>query len=390
MNILTVTTLFPNNYQPRHGIFVEQRLGKLVESGRVQSRIIAPVPWFPFRNRCFGRYSLYADVPVREQRNGLEVIHPRFISIPGLSMYLAPLTLARAMYKAAAMIRYGGYDFDLIDAHYYYPDGIAAVMLARKMGKPVVVTARGSDLNVFLGSAIPRAWIMWAERHVNATITVSAALKDRFMKYGVSGDRINVLRNGVDVSLFRPVDRELVRKELGIEGRLLLSVGNLIEGKGHHIAIAALTRLPEIRLVVIGEGEERDSLEKLAIAHGVKERVTFRGNLPQEQLREYYSAADALVLASAREGMPNVLLEAMACGTPVVATPVGGIPEIVCSPDAGIVTGERSVDAFADAINKLFSRKIDRDATRNHAKNFNWDDTTQGQIELFNRITASR
>jgi len=383
MKILTFSTLYPNVCQPRHGIFVEQRLGKLVNSGQVSAQVLAPVPWFPLRGKYFGLYGTIASVPVREQRDNLQVLHPRYISIPKIGMSIAPLLLARAMRPVVSRIISEGYDFDLIDAHYYYPDGVAAMMLGREYRKPVVVTARGSDINVFLDYKVPAMWIRWAAMHVNATIAVSSALKDRLVANNVPEDRIVVLRNGVDLEVFSPLDRGLIRKKYGINGRMLLSVGNLIESKGHHIAIEAVARTEDACLTIIGEGAMRKSLAHLAESLGAGNRVTFINNMPQERLKEYYCAADALMLISAREGMPNVLLESMACGTPVIATKVGGVPEIVCGPDAGVVVNDRSVDAVVQAINKLFSRKTDRSAVRSYAEKFSWDDTTHGQLKLF-------
>ena len=388
MKILTFTTLFPNTCQPRHGIFVEQRLRKLLKSGRVEAKVVAPVPWFPLRTGPFGQYSTYARVPRHEQRGELDVVHPRYVSIPKVGMSVAPLLLARAMRGTINRIIDEGYDFDLIDAHYYYPDGVAAAMLAQEYGKPVVITARGSDLNLFLDFRIPRQWIKWAEQRASATITVSEALKQRLVAQGVAEDRVGVLRNGVDLDTFHPAGRDAVREKLGVCGKMLLSVGNLLESKGQHIAIESITEFRDARLFVIGEGEQRRSLEELAASLGLRDRVTFVGNISQSQLREYYCAADALILMSAREGMPNVLLESMACGTPVIASNVGGVPEIVHDPVAGIVTGDRSVGALRQALTDLFSRQEDRAAVRKYAEQFSWDETTAGQIELFESLVA--
>lgn len=388
MKILTFTTLFPNTCQPRHGIFVEQRLRQLLKSGCVEARVVAPVPWFPLQAGPFGRYATFARVPAQEMRGELDVIHPRYISIPRIGMSLAPFLLARAMRGTINRILDEGYDFDLIDAHYYYPDGVAAAILAQEYRKPVVITARGSDLNLFMNFRVPRQWIKWAEKRASATITVSEALKNLLVAHGVSEERVKVLRNGVDLDTFHPAGRMSLREKLGINGRTLLSVGNLLENKGHHIAIESITEFQDVHLFVIGEGERRRFLEEFASSLGVRDRVTFISNITQMQLREYYCAADALILMSAREGMPNVLLESMACGTPVIANNVGGVPEIVHEPVGGIVTGDRSVGALRQAITEMYSRQEDRAAVRKYAEQFSWDETTRGQIELFERLTA--
>ncbi|HEX8886452.1 MAG TPA: glycosyltransferase, partial [Noviherbaspirillum sp.] len=162
MKLLTFSTLFPNQQRPNHGIFVETRLRYLVASRQVQSRVVAPVPWFPFTHPRFGLYAAYAQVPHSEQRFGLDVSHPRYPVIPKLGMSAAPVLLANSLKSTLGRIIDEGYDFDLIDAHYFYPDGVAAVMLGRYFNKPVVITARGTDINLVPQYRLPRRMIRWA------------------------------------------------------------------------------------------------------------------------------------------------------------------------------------------------------------------------------------
>jgi teichuronic acid biosynthesis glycosyltransferase TuaC len=187
----------------------------------------------------------------------------------------------------------------------------------------------------------------------------------------------------VDLALFRPVERELTRKKLGMDQFCLLSVGYLNPRKGHDLIISALPVMPDVRLLIAGSGPDRKKLEALATAAGVADRVTFLGPLPQDTLREYYGAADALVLASSREGWANVLLEAMACGTPVVASNVWGTPEVVCCPAAGVLMPSRTPQGVAEGVRQLRASYPDHAATRAYAEGFSWDSTTRGQIRLF-------
>lgn len=384
--ILTFTSLYPNDTQPRHGIFVEQRLRQLAASGRVELRVVAPVPWFPWRHPRFGRYARYACAARDEVRHGLSVSHPRYPSIPKIGMTLAPFLLAAATAPTLRRIIQEGYDFDLIDAHYFYPDGVAAVMLGRRLGRPVIVTARGSDINLIARHRAPAALIRWAARHAAGLVTVSQALKESLVALGVSADKVTVLRNGVDLKLFDPVEREAERRHLGLANATLISVGNLVEGKGHDVVIKALTQLPRTTLLVAGEGPQERALKTLAQTLGVVERVRFLGNVTQQELCRYYTAADVLVLASAREGWPNVLLEAMACGTPVIASRVGGIPEIVAAGGPGILVNDRTPEAIVAAVRALFADPPDRTRTRRYAEEFSWDATTQGQVRLIERV----
>jgi len=386
VNILTFSTLYPNAARPGHGIFVETRLRHLVGSGAVQSTVVAPVPWFPFAGDVFGAYAKHARAPREETRNGIRVLHPRYPLLPKVGMTVAPALLAAAALPVLMELQARGTDFDLIDAHYFYPDGVAAAWLGRRLNRPVVITGRGTDLNVIPGYALPRRMIRWAAREAAAVITVSRALKETLVGLGVEAQRVEVLRNGVDLQFFRPVDRPELRAALGLHGQTLLSVGNLIPLKGHDLAIHALLTLPDVKLLIAGDGPEAANLRALAARIGVAERVRFLGVLPQERLREYYGAADALVLASSREGWANVLLESMACGTPVVATGICGTPEVVASAEAGVLMDERTPEALARAVRRLFASYPERAATRRYAERFSWDDTTRGQVELFRRI----
>ncbi|MFJ3054886.1 glycosyltransferase family 4 protein [Herbaspirillum sp. NPDC087042] len=386
MKLLTFSTLFPNLERPGHGIFVETRLRHLVASGRVESRVVAPVPWFPLRHARFGTYGRFARVPQTEVRSGIEVRHPRYALLPKIGMTPAPLLMAMAVKPVLHRLIAEGFDFDAIDAHYFYPDGVAAAMLGKEFGKPVVITARGSDITLLPQYRWPGKMIRWAANQAAGIITVCNALRDELIVLGADPAKVVSLRNGVDLELFRPVDRDAVRKDLGIDGFTLLSVGNLVPVKGHELTIGALTELPEARLMIAGSGPERERLEALAVQLQVADRVRFLGPQPQTKLREYYNAADAMVLSSSREGWANVLLESMACGTPVVASKVWGTPEVVAHADAGVLMQERSVSGVAAAVRALQAAYPSRVATRRYAEGFSWDATTQGQLQLFGRI----
>ena len=387
MKILTFSTLYPNAARPIHGIFVETRLRQLLASGQIASKVVAPVPWFPSRHPWFGDYALHACAPREEWRNGIEVLHPRYLLVPKIGMMAAPFLLAQAVRPAIARLA-ARYAFDLIDAHYLYPDGVAAAMLGRWLGKPVVITARGTDVTLIPRYRLPRQMIRWAAREAAALITVSHALKRDLSQLGVPPERMTVLRNGVDLQLFRPSARDFMRRELGFKGVTLLSVGHLIPRKAHDMVIRALGLLPGFDLIIIGSGPERAALAGLTKSLGLSERVRFVAALPQDQLASYYGAADALVLASSREGWANVLLEAMACGTPVVASDVGGASELVASPEAGLLT-ERAPEALARTLQRLFSNYPDRAATRRYAERFSWSETTRGQLQLFERLVPA-
>jgi teichuronic acid biosynthesis glycosyltransferase TuaC len=386
VQILTFTTLYPSAAQPQHGIFVETRLLKLVESGAVKARVIAPCPWFPFGSEWFGRYGAFARMASAETRHELNVDHPRYPVLPRIGMSTAPLALCAAVLPTLRRQLREGPNFDLIDAHYFYPDGVAAVLLGRAVGRPVVVTARGSDLNLIARHAIPRRWIGWAARHADGLIAVSGGLKQRLVELGITAERVRVLRNGVDLARFRPYDREIARQSLGFTRPTLLAVGNLVPLKRHHLMVGALARLPGVELVIVGDGPTRAAIIRLARERRVDDRIRLLGRVPQDRLPEIYSAADLLLLVSSHEGWPNVLLESMACGTPVIVSEIGGVTDIVSSPEAGRILSDVTPDRLAAEIRDLLAAPPARTATRLYAEQFDWQSTTDGQIALFRKV----
>jgi glycosyltransferase involved in cell wall biosynthesis len=384
--LLTFTTLFPNCEWPNHGIFVENRLRHLLDSGEAESVVVAPIPYFPLSARRFGRWGRFARVEPREERHGLVIHHPRFITIPRLGMTVSPILLARGTIGFIRRLQNAGADFNVIDAHYLYPDGVAAAWIGKRLGLPVVITARGSDVNLIPRYRLPRQMIRWAINQASGLVAVSTALKDALVELGATPDRVEVLRNGVDLSLFRPSDRERAREALGLSRPTILSVGHLIERKGHDRVIEAMCDLSGFDLLIVGEGPERLRLEQLRSQVGLGDRIRFLGAIAHDKLPQIYTAADALVLASSREGWANVLLESMACGTPVVASNIWGNPEVVRVPQAGILMEQNTPEGISTAVRALFGNLPPRADVRAYAERFSWDETTQGQIALFQRV----
>jgi teichuronic acid biosynthesis glycosyltransferase TuaC len=386
LRLLTFSTLFPNREQPNHGIFVENRLRHLVATGEAESTVLAPVPWFPSGAAVFGRWGSYARVPRHEMRHDLAIHHPHFLAIPGVGMPVAPALLYRASRPVLRRLLADGLRVDAIDAHYFYPDGVAAVRLGAAFGLPVVITARGSDITQFPDYAVPRRLIQDAIGRAAALITVSAGLRDALLRLGAAPEAVTVLRNGVDTAVFRPLDRIAARAALGLTRPTLISVGALIERKRHHLTIAALPLLPEFELLIVGEGPEQGRLATLAERLGVADRMRLLGAQPHARLPHYYNAADVSVLASSREGWANVLLESMACGTPVVASDIPGNPEVVREHAAGTIMAHNNAEGLAAAVRALWSDLPSRAATRAYAERFGWDETSGGQLALFRRV----
>lgn len=390
MKILTVTTLFPNNAQPNHGIFVENRLRDYCARYESEIRVIAPVPWFPARSDRFGKYAQFARAHRTEQRAPFTISHPRYVIPPKIGMTYAAHSLTRAVKREASTIAADGFDCDLVDGHYLYPDGVAAAALARHLDKPLILTARGSDVSQIAHYPRQRRMIMNAIAQAESVICVAGALRDELIKLGAPSHKITVLRNGVDLEQFRPLDRTRLRAALNLKGPVIGSVGHLIERKGHDRIIAALTAIPDATLLIVGAGEEDARLRHQAEKLGLGERVRFMGAIGHDQMAQIYNAMDVLALGSSREGWPNVLLEAMACGTPAVAAPIWGCGEVISDAAAGQLAASRDPADFAAALKAVMGSRLTRADTRAFAEGFSWEATSRGMNTVFSNALKAQ
>ena len=200
---------------------------------------------------------------------------------------------------------------------------------------------------------------------------------------GMPGDRIRVHHTGVDLDRFRPVDRAAAKKALGVAGPLLVAVGALNANKGQHLAIQALAQIPDATLILVGDGAERSNLARLAQRLGLESRVRLLGVRPHDALPALLAAADVAVQPSADEGLANVWVEALACGTPVVTTDVGGARDVVDRPEAGRLVA-RDPDAIAAAVRELLAAPPPTEAVRKAAERFSWE---KNSAELFEHLS---
>ena len=373
MRILTITSLFPNSVEPGHGIFIYNRLAYLAARG-VEVKVIAPVPHVP---RLFARkWGRFANVPPSELFGKLEVHHPRYALVPRISMpfhgalmYLGIRELVRKLHQEKP--------FDCIDGHYIYPDCFAAVLAAQALRIPAVVSARGTDINLFPSFRTIRPMIRWTLQHSDGIISVSRALKEKIHQLDIPESKIRVIGNGVDTQNFRAIERSRARKELKIpeNSKVVVSVATLRESKGHQHVVAALPKLirkyPELKLCIVGDGPYRNRITSLIQRSGLQEHVFLAGKRATAEIPFWFNAADVSVLASSSEGWPNVVLESLACGTPVVATPVGQIPELLQDRDVGILTSPEPEDLVA-ALDTALSRDWDRSALASYAARRPW------------------
>ncbi len=325
-----------------------------------------------------------------EKHEGIEVWHPRYVMIPKIGMMFQGLFLFLSVCWQVRVLQ-RTFPFVLIDAHFVYPDGFAAILLSWVTRVPVVVSVRGSDVNLFKDIPIIRQLIIWVLRKANAVIVVSDALKQVSMGLGVDEKKIGVIPNGVDSEKFFSIPQEEARKKIGFIGdgqSLVLSVCHLTANKGLDVLLEGLSLLtkktPSLiwSLYIVGDGLERERLERLTQSLDLAFRVKFCGPVPHEQLVWFYNAADVCCLLSEREGWPNVIVESLACGTPVLATSVGGIPEIVTSPKVGTLVARKPEDV-AKALKASLECTWSKSEIVNYAQQFRWSQTADAVKEVF-------
>lgn len=383
INSLLFSTLFPHGGEPSLGIFVENRLRHLVKDENVSAFVVAPVPWFPFKSDIFGAYGRSARAGYQEERHGVKVFHPRYLVIPKIGMLLTPFFLFLSAFLCIRKLKKQGYTFDLIDGHYLYPDGIVTHWLAKAFKVPYFVTARGSDVTQIGLMKTPARQIVKACTHSEKVITVSNNLKKDLVKMGVLEKHVETLRNGVDLALFQAGNREDARAALGLKGPVLLFAGWLIPRKRVDLVLEVTKRVPSLTTVIVGSGPLQDDLMQMVDDLGLSNRVLFLGQKRPDEMPALYNAADVLLLPSDREGWANVLLEAMACGTPVVSRDIGSAPDFITDSKVGQVVPSDRAEDLAEAVEICLKNSGDRNYVRKFAENFGWQETSHRQYQLF-------
>ena len=384
MRVLVLSSTFPSTSEPIRGVFIRERVRRLAR--RCEVVVVAPVPWFPFNRWIRGGRAL---IPRVELQGALTVYHPRFFSLPRYGKFLDGALYFLSLVPFVARLR-KTFPFEVIDAHFAYPDGVAATLLARLFRRPVVVTLRGSIVRL-RGYRLHRPQLRWVLRRADRIVAVSDALRQVAIDLGLGADRIRVIPNGVDAAAFVPMDRAEARRLCGLPeaGPILLTVAGIYEGKGQLDVIESLPGLirifPGLLYVMVGSPRPGERylrrLKERVLRLGLEGRVRFTGTRPHDELRRWFSAADVSVLATQSEGWPNVLLESLACGTPVVATDVGGVPEIVRDETDGLLVPIGRPGALGATLLQALERSWSRQALAAHAHEFNWEDTVEQALD---------
>ena len=389
LRVLVLTQIFPNKEQPSLGIFVKERIKKVAKF--CDLKIVAPVPWFP-PLRTFKRWYGFSQIPRYEIIEGLEVFHPRFFLIPKIGRCFYGILYFLSVFSHIFRL-HREFDFDLMDVHWAYPDGFAGILVGKLLRKSTLVTARGTDINLYPKFRLIRSQIIYTLQNADRIISVCQALKDRIIQLGIPESKVVVIPNGVNIRKFEPIPKAEARKQLGLplDRTFILSVGGLIHRKGFHHIIDAISIIrkkekKDVCLIIVGEGEYREKLERQIDRLGLSSFVKLVGAKPHDEVYKWYSMANIFCLASSREGWPNVLLEALACGLPVVATNVWGSPEVICSNEYGILVDKQDGRLLAEAITQGLEKDWDREKLVEYAKENSWDKCANKVFHEFKKV----
>lgn len=370
LNVLTLSTLFPDISRPNFGVFVERQSRELASRPEARVTVIAPVGMPPWPLSLASRYAPLRALPRKERWRELTVYRPTFLALPKIGARTNVGAMTRAILPLVRRL-HAEQPFDVIDASFFFPDGPVAQRLSKALGIPYSVKARGADIHYWGTRPATRKLVRRAADGAGGLLAVSGAMKRSMERMGVDGDMIRVHYTGVDLDAFEIVDRDAAKATLGFSGPVVLCVGALIPRKGQDLLVRALADLPDVTLLLAGQGAYRRTLENLAQQLGVDRRIGFLGSVPHHKLPRIFAAADVMALPSESEGLANAWVEALACGTPLVISDVGGARELLDRPEAGRIV-DRTPEAIANAIRATLADPPDRDAVRQAALRFTW------------------
>lgn len=390
LRVLTLSTLFPDATRPNFGVFVEQQTLALAARPGLEVTVFAPIGMPPFPLSLGRRHRGLRAVPEWETWRGLELERPRFVSLPYRKTW-TPKAVAHAVgghLNFAAFLGDPVPPFDVIDAEFFWPDGVAALHLSRWLGIPFSIKARGADIHLWGRRPDTARQVREAGCAADGLLAVSDALRSDMIALGIPADKIAVHYTGIDRSRFKPIDRAAAKAALGISGPLVLTVGALVPRKNQSLAIEAMTKLPHATLLIAGGGPDEAMLKQRIHALDLDDRVRLLGPVPHADLPRLMAAADVMLLMSRSEGLANVWVESLACGTPIVIGDIGGAREVLGSRDAGRLAAFDAA-AAADAVRELLLDPPATEAVVRQVDRFSWE-TNAEQLESHLRRVAGK
>lgn len=389
LRVLSLSTLYPNDHTPNFGVFVERQMQAVMKRGDVDLVMVNPLGIPPFPLSLHPRYARLRDLPAEELRGGVQVLRPHFTLIPGIGARFnagaearAVLPLARRLHEAAP--------FDLIDAQFFYPDGPAAVAVGKALRLPVSIKARGADIHHWGKDPATTKQVLAAGLAAQGLLAVAGGLADDMAALGMDRGKITLHRTGLDADLFRPYDRKMCRDQLDLPRGVpvLVTVGALIPRKGQKYVIEALALLPDAILLLAGTGPDEAALKSMAERLGVADRIRFLGAIPHSELPLVLNAADVFVLPTASEGLANAWVEALACGTPVVTTPIPGAAELLTDPAWGKMVARDKL-AIAIAVGQLLTERPEPETVCAAVAGYSWTANAEALVDHWRKLASA-
>ncbi|KPK53168.1 MAG: glycosyl transferase family 1 [Thiotrichales bacterium SG8_50] len=395
INIVVFSSLFPSEVRPTAGIFIRERMFRV--AAKMPLTVVSPVPWFPFQALVRRYRPHFRPMPSRHEiQDGIDVYYPRYFSIPGFVKFLDGFFMALGSFATLRKLR-NEERCDLIDSHFAFPDGKAATLLGKWLQRPVTITLRGTEVS-HSKERLKRLLLVEALGDATRIFSVSTSLKKLAEGLGIESGKIRVIGNGVDADKFQAIDRQAAREQLGlpVDSEVLLTIGALVERKGFHRVIELMPSLLSqgkvIHYLIVGgagpEGDWTEHLKQMVSELGLTGHVHFLGTLPPTELYLPLSAADVFVLSTRNEGWANVLLEALACGVPVVASDVGGNSEVIASEDLGFIVPFGDRNALERSIVKALARNWDRERIVGYARENSWESRVVILVKEFTEIVG--
>jgi len=354
LKVLLVTNLYPNQFEPTRGIFTEQIVKHLRVNHEVE--VVAPLPWFPsFISKI--KKTSHIILPNSCYHNDVKVYHPTYIVIPKVGRWLYGIFFFLGIFNTLRKIK-KTFKPDVINVHWMYPDGFGTVLAARLLGIPVVTHSLGCDINESATYPSRRFFIRLALKWANFNISVSEELKHKTIQLGSDPSRSATVMNGVNPDLFQPKDKKILRQKLSLpeDKVIFLYAGNFNIEKGLEVLIRAFSEMEmehdNARLLVVGSGPLEVKINTVVDELNVAKKIIFVGRITHDKVPDYLAAADFLCLPSLREGCPNIVLEALSTGTPVLSSRVGAVPEMLKSENntLGLMAQPGNVDDFAKIL----------------------------------------
>lgn len=399
-HVVIFTSEYPKPSLPFQGAFTAQFVKELSQQCKVT--VICPIPWLPKLQlflRLFPAKKPWTEIPKQHQVDNVTTYYLPFFTVPFFFRYLNALSIALFSRRQLKKID-SNESVHVIHAHGVYPDAVAASLLGKWFKRPTVITALGSDVNKEMQVAIKQKQSIWALNRASAVAGVSKDLVNTIVNYGIDQNKVHWVPTGVCRNTFNASantsTEELNKKSaelrasvnLDASAKIALFVGRLHPVKGLDVLLNAVAILQknnrlDFTIVLIGEGSLLDSLSQSAETLGISDAIKFIGPQPQQVVAQWMQAANLLCLPSHMEGLPNVILEALALSLPIVASNVGGIPEVVINDSNGVLVPANDADQLAEALEYGLTKEWDKTKIAQSVDFARWESIVEKYLAIY-------